>query len=285
MEDGGRFATAFLAVCPVEGSDSTALGSRLGELVDAGRAAWPAVTMDPERFCAHLGRHAGATPLGYLEAVHAGDLYLACAVLGHDPAALEAFDRAFIGKVDEYVARVTVERDLIDEVKQALRERLVLGGEGGGKIADYSGQGALGGWVRIAAVRTALNLLRGRRPERPVSEDAPTTARDPELAFAQARGHDLFRAAFTDAIAALDVQQRTMLRLHYVEGLTMDQLSAMYGTPRSTVARRVDEVRRKILAATEQRLRDEHRLSPSEIASVFRGANSQFHLTLTKILK
>jgi DNA-directed RNA polymerase specialized sigma24 family protein len=48
-----------------------------------------------------------------------------------------------------------------------LCERLIMGG----KIGDYSGKGALGGWLRVSAVRTALNHLRTVDPALDVGDD------------------------------------------------------------------------------------------------------------------
>ena len=53
--------------------------------------------------------------------------------------------------------------------------------------------------------------------------------------------------AFSRVLGQLAPEQRSLLRLHYVDGLTMDQLSRLYKTPRSTVARHVAAVREDIL--------------------------------------
>ncbi len=263
MERDARFAQKF-------GDRSVTLSN----LVDEARARWPAFVVDEDAFAAHL--------LAHDVSVHANDLYLAFAVSLHDVAALAAFEHAYIARVGTYIVRVTVDRDIVDEVKQRLREKLLTGTPR--RIVEYAGKGALGGWVRIAAVRTALNLLRERTTTTDVRDEA-SPALDPELAFVQSRSHQLFRDAFANVLAALGTEERSMLRLHHVEGLTMDQLSRMYRTPRSTIARRIEQVRRDVLAATEQHLRNAHRLSPSEVASVIRSARSQFHLTLTKSLQ
>ena len=96
--------------------------------------------------------------------------------------------------------------------------------------------------------------------------------------------HDLFADAFKRVLAGLDESGRTILRLHYIDGLTMDQLARLYKTQRSTIARRVAEAREKILEATESLLRDENRLSPSAVASVIRQAKSRLDVTITRLL-
>ena len=254
----------------------------MASLLAEARAAWPKIAIAPETFVAHLERHAS----GFLDTVHAADLYLACAVAEHDRAALAYFEERFMSRVPEYVMRVRVAPEVVDEVQQKLRERLLMKPDP--KIAEYSGKGALAGWLRVAAVRTALNQVRGAkgaaRGDADQVDEAPSAALDPELAYVKESARDLFADAFQRVLAGLDANERTILRLHYIEGLTMDQLSKLYKTPRSTIARRVAEVRQQILEATESLLAKERKLSPSAVASVIRQAKSRLQVTLTRLL-
>ncbi|MBS2018042.1 MAG: sigma-70 family RNA polymerase sigma factor [Deltaproteobacteria bacterium] len=262
--------------------------AKLAALVAKGREAWPKVTLASEVFRAHVVRHVASDAA--LEALHVADLYLACALTGGDRAAQAYFEEAFMARVPEYVLRVRVERDVVDEVQQKLRETLLMAGEGRApKIAEYSGKGALGGWVRVAAVRTALNHVRDRKAgvagaSRSLTDDL-AVAGDPELAFVKEHAHELFADAFKRVLAGLDANERTILRLHYIDGLTMDQLAHLYKTPRSTIARRVADARQQILASTEALLEDEKRLTPSAVASVIRQAKSQLDVTITRLFR
>src|SRR5581483_4498624 len=96
-------------------------------------------------------------------AVAGSDLYLACACARGVPAALAALDRAVLLRVPAFICRVSTDAAFADEVRQQLRERLLVAPPGGApKIAEYGGAGALHAWVRVAALRTALNLRRNR---------------------------------------------------------------------------------------------------------------------------
>jgi RNA polymerase sigma-70 factor (ECF subfamily) len=256
---------------------------KLDELFAAGRAAWPKITLAADAFAKHLALHVKNESA--LDGIHASDLYLACAVSLHDRAALAAFEEQFMAKVPDFVLRLRIEREAIEEVQQKLRETLILGADGKPpKITEYSGKGALGGWLRVTAVRSALNHMRGRGPKtQDVGEDI-SLAGDPELAYVKEHAQDLFVDAFKRVLANLEANERTILRLHYIEGLTMDQLARLYQTPRSTIARRVADARQQILIATESLLRDERRLSPSAVASLIRDARSRLEVTLTRLL-
>jgi RNA polymerase sigma-70 factor (ECF subfamily) len=248
---------------------------RLAAIVTKARSAWPKLAIAEETFVAHLEERASA----FLDKVHGEDLYLACGVLHRDRAALTYFEDHFMARVSDYVLRVRAGREVVDEVKQVLRERLIMGG----KIGDYSGKGALGGWLRVSAVRTALNHLRTVDPSSTELGEEISAAGDPELSYVKEHARDLFAGAFKRVLEELDANQRTILRLHYIDGLTMDQLAHLYNPPRSTIARRVAEARQRVLASTEDLLRKEQRLSPSAIASVIRQARSQVRVTITRV--
>ena len=115
--------------------------------------------------------------------------------------------------------------------------------------------------------------------------DEISAAGDPELSYVKEHSRDLFADAFKRVLDKLDANERTILRLHYIDGLTMDQLAHLYKTPRSTVARRVAEARQQVLASTEDLLREERRLSPSAVASVIRQARSQVQVTITRLFR
>lgn len=275
---GARFARRFEELTGLAIADA-----KLDELVAAGRAAWPKVAIAPEAFLEHVA--ARVETADELEALHASDLYLACAVCVHDRAALAYFEDHFMARVPEYVLRVRVEREVVDEVQQKLREALIMGGEGRApKIAEYSGKGALGGWLRVTAVRATLNHVRGKAAPTEELGDAIAVGADPELAYLKEHAQALFLDAFKRVLDGLDANERTILRLHHIEGLTMDQLARLYRTPRSTIARRVADARQQILTATEALLRDERRLSPSAVASVIRQARSRLDVTITRLL-
>lgn len=264
---------------------------RLVGLVDLGKKAWPKITITPESFIAHLAMHAKSAKsvksADALEAIHTSDLYLACGVCQGDRSALAYFEEQFMARVPDYILRIRAGREVVDEVQQKLRERLMMpNGDHAPKLAEYTGKGALGGWLRVAASRTALNHLRADPARR--SEglgDELTLAGDPELAYVKEHAHDLFTDAFKRVLEGLDANGRTILRLHYIEGLTMDQLAHLYKTPRSTIARRVAEARQEVLHSTEALLRNERRLSPSAVASVIRQARSQLDVTITRLFR
>ena len=70
--------------------------------------------------------------------------------------------------------------------------------------------------------------------------------------------------AFEQAIAELTADERNMLRLHFLDGLTVRELGRLYDTTASTVSRWMKQARTKIVDATRRLLGERLALSASE---------------------
>ena len=178
-----------------------------------------------------------------------------------------------------------------DDFKQEVRHKLFIGKEGAGpKIAEYSGEGDLKGWIRVVAVRSLVDVGRKRSGgEAPASGDRAVEVLfaggdDPELEYLKRHYRLEFSAAFTDAIGALAPEDRTALRHHFVDKLTIDQIAHAQGIHRATAARRVQKAREDLLADTRRRLMTRLRLSRGELESVMRMIESQLHVSVGRLL-
>ena len=199
------------------------------------RATWPEIHVAFDAFSA---RSVGA------ERAHLDDLYLACALSAGDPGALAAFDEQFLSAVGDAVAKIDSSRDFVAEIQQILRERLLVGPHA--KIHDYRGGGALAGWVRTAAVRTALNLRRATRRETPLSTPVERidSLLDPAIELLRQRHAGDIDAALRRAIAALESRARLLLQFYYVDGLTLAQIGRLRHVHESTISRRLTKLHR-----------------------------------------
>jgi RNA polymerase sigma-70 factor (ECF subfamily) len=188
-----------------------------------------------------------------------------------------AIDRAIA-----HLAKDGVDRD---EVLQRLRQKLFVGGA---KIREYSGRGPLAGWLRVAAVREALNLRRELRPGADVEEDEPldlAPANDPELALARAHHGSVLSGALRDAVASLSADDRMLLRMRYLDGLEMEEIGKVLGVHRSSASRALSKARELVLKETRRRVREVVRGTPSEIESVLRLAQSDLDVSLQRAFR
>lgn len=269
----------------------TPAGGAMDRLWQAGRAAWPGLEVPLDRFAAHVARHLvdATDPDAAAGELHAADLYLACACAAGDPAGLRLFEDQVLPQAAAALRRLDSSPAFADDVRQLLRQKLFVGdGESAPKIADYAGRGPLVTWVRVSAVRTALNLLgSGKREQQMTSSQVAALAPpvdDPALRYLKAQFADEFEAALARACAALTDRDRTILRLRFADELNIDQIGGLYGVHRATVARWIARIRDELFAATRNDLVGRLKLSESDFDSLLRLARSQLDLSLSAVL-
>lgn len=106
---------------------------------------------------------------------------------------------------------------------------------------------------------------------------------DPELALLRERYCDEVRRALAGALDQLAERQRNVLRQYYVDGLTIDQLAALYKVDRATTARWVVNARSAILVGTRDLLAQSLGATSAEIDSILRLVRSQLELSLRQL--
>jgi RNA polymerase sigma-70 factor (ECF subfamily) len=265
------------------------LETQLAAHVETGKLTWPAVVLADEAFARHLASVLEETDLdaaAALSALHAGDLYLACACAHGDPAAVAIVDE-IVDSMGAPLRSTGLDAPSADDVKQQIREHLFVGAHGVPGIASYRGRGQLRSWMRAVAVRQAMLHFRKRR-ETPVEDHAlegmQELANDPQLAPWKEQYAAAFRVAFEHAIEALDDRKRTLLRQHHLDRLSIDALAKLYRVHRATAARWVAGAREELLAGVRERMSRELAIARSEIDSALRLARSQLDLSLHRLL-
>jgi RNA polymerase sigma-70 factor (ECF subfamily) len=289
MQSGPWRSRAFVSVA--KGGDETdLLESALARAIDAARATWPELAVDDLAFVRYLAERTpeGGEPCAHVASLHVADLYLACACAAGDPRALASFERRYSGEIDVALSRTGTPQHVADEARQALRQRLFVIEDGKrGKIADYSGSGPLGGWLRVAVVRMASNLRRSERSRDAIEENAPPAtiaSYDPELLAIRRRFGDAFNGAFREAFMGLRPDERTMLRLFYVDALNIAKIGDLLGVSRATVGRMMIAARGQMMETTLLLLRERLRVSAEELESLLGVVRSKLEVSLGALL-
>lgn len=249
------------------------------DLYEEGRRAWPDIALDREAFERHLAERAPEKASG--APVRGGDLYIACACARGDERALEAFDRHFLAEVPSFLAARNPSQRLIDDVRQLLRERLFVEG----RIDQYSGRGSLQAWLRVVTLRLTSNLRRQDRHHEELHEAIPAAAIDPELQVIRGRYGREFQAALRASLDSLDAEERTLLRLFYIDGLNIERIGVVFGVSRATVGRRMIAVRERIVDEMHRMLREKLGASQEELASLLRAVRSDLAMSLSVVLQ
>jgi RNA polymerase sigma-70 factor (ECF subfamily) len=191
--------------------------------------------------------------------------------------------------VDRALAALNVGADTVAEIKQQIRHSLLVADPGPPKITDFSGRGDLRGWLRVMAVRDALTMVRRARREQPADdyllERAWTPQVSPELESLKNLYRDEFKTAVGEAIRSLTVRERTLLRQQFMDGLTIDQLAAIYHVHRATAARWVERARHQVLMTTRAALMKRLTVQPSELDSVMRLIGSRLEVSVRALFR
>jgi RNA polymerase sigma-70 factor (ECF subfamily) len=281
----------FLAHLPAgERARWSALGdldARLHGCLRRARDAWRDVRVADHDFVRHLAERVphGGNAAELFSSAHLPDLYLACACMRGDPAAVALLEKRFVPKIIGVLAR-RLPRGNVEESVQNLLTHLLVGGETPA-IGLYTGRGSLTAWIRVSAARAAYFEHRGERrrkerEQRLAAEPAPGD--DPELANLKRLYRPHLRRAFERALSALPARQRKLLRSSFVEGLSIDKIAQIHGTHRATAARWIAAARGALLVEVRAALQDELRADSGELDSVVRLAASQVELSLERLL-
>jgi RNA polymerase sigma-70 factor, ECF subfamily len=220
---------------------------------------------------------------------NAADLEWARSLAAGEPAALARFE----GELTPEIASVLAGRGFtaaeVEEVQQWCRAHLLVGdGSGPAAITEYAGRGRLRSWVLVSAVRAALKMRRRGAREAALDQEALAELADdisgppgdPLAELYKERYRDAFREAFRNAVAELSPRERTLLRLHGIDGLTIDQLGALYGVHRATAARWLDRAREAVFAATRREMMRRLDVDRWEAESVLRFIQSRLDVSL-----
>jgi RNA polymerase sigma-70 factor (ECF subfamily) len=251
------------------------LAQLVAPTVRAATARWPGIQLSPERFADYLAPLVGD---GELDKLHGEDLYLACALADGDVQAAAIFEADFLAPLRLPSLRAAASSDFLDEVRQRLRERVLVQK----RIRGYSGKGPLGGWLRVAATRLALDLEADARRRQRVEAvpDEAMPAPQPEQLLLRARYRQPIEAAFQHAFEQLDDDERGLLRQHYLDGVSLQDMGDALGVDRSTVSRRVAAAREELLASVKRELGRALQLTPASIDTLVDALKSQLVITL-----
>ena len=219
----------------------------------------------------------------------ATDMYLACACVEKIPAAVAEFLAVFGERIPLYLGKLARNADLVAEVRQILVTRCVIGDANKPPaLMAYSATGSLEGWLRATAVREALAL--NRESDRNTGDvDAVLEAQIPwvdhEISLFKQIYREPVSQAFATACAQLEAEDRALLRLHYVDGVTTAKLATMFGISRATLIRRLAASRESLVEHVKAALKGASGVADQDFESVLRMVKSQIDLRLSVVLK
>ena len=263
-----------------------ALADRLAAGLAAARLRWPHAPAVGDELVDYLVARLAMRDKP--DEVPVEDLFLAWWAGTGDSAAIVAFEAAFAPVIARLVARFHQLPG--EELRQRLRIKLFASQPA--KIHDYTGAGALGGWLHVVAARTFVDATRSdlhRRVEVELDEVDVLGLAPPAGSIRDAHQRAELSAAikhaFAGAVSRLASRERTFLRLATVDGLTLDQIAATYKISRATVARTLKSSRERLLAETRAGVVAKLDIEPEQLDSALGVLDSKLDLSLSHVLR
>ena len=250
-----------------------------------GASAWPSLEVPDEDIGAAIGAAIVDEPdlAAAIDGLHAEDLWLASACALGQRAAIEALDEKLV-TLRPTLARIGAGRETIDDLMQQVRARLLADAEDRpARIRSYRGRGDLRSWLKVVVVRDGMRAVKRERQAALPSDELDVLmdpGADPELAAMRGTYAESFRAAFGEALGELSARDRNVLRYHLVDGLSIDELGAIYRVHRATAARWLVKIRETLYEVTRRKLLESLALSPSELDSVIRLIRSRLDASI-----
>jgi RNA polymerase sigma-70 factor, ECF subfamily len=270
----------------------TELGDRFLAWAAVARAEHAVLELELDAFAQHVALVLEQAPNqeGAFSELHAGDLFLAAGCLRKNSVALATFEERYLRPLRTFVSEIDSSPARLDELKQLLRERLLVAEVLGAtpRIGSYTGRGALGSWVQIAARRLALSSLRGKKTVELPDDDAfdqLLVGTDPELDYVRLRYAQEFRQAFEASLQELSSHERLLLRLHFIDGASLTRIAGVYKVSQSTISRRLQQARETVGSQMKERLKALLGITGSEFESLLRLVESRFELSLARALQ
>jgi len=263
------------------------LARTLGELCARGRAGHADLDLDEGAFVAHLAR-CGASVADDPSALHVQDLYLAAACLAGNEVAVARLRELGRSVIVSYLRRISNVGTILEDVEQRLWEAVLVGTPEGPKLAKYSGRGPLGSWIGVSAQRIALMVLRRERAEararHEVAAQETAAQNDPEMETIKLRYRNQFQMAVGAAVTVLNDREKTIYRMHLVDGVTLEGIGKIYGVHHSTVLRWLSTARKRVVDEAKRQLRNELAMSSNEFESIARLLMSAVDLDISSVL-
>lgn len=150
------------------------------------------------------------------------------------------------------------------------------------KLAYYSGRGSLAGWLRAVVSQLAVDQFRKQSKFVQIEEDREfenlasemadgdnnhfgSHADNPEEAFAKGAAESDVTDALAAAIAALEAEDRLIMKLYYFDSLKLKDIARTFGYHEATASRKLTRVQNEIRKGVEKNLRDRHGWSEAEV--------------------
>lgn len=223
----------------------------------------------------------------FIDEIRADDLCLIIACERGDETAWEHLVADFDSTVKSAARKMSSNQEDAEDLASSIWAELYglrtdADGNKKSKLAYYSGRGSLGGWLRAVVSQLAIDQFRKQKRLVQIEEDREfdnlaseaagsdnhhfaTQSENPEDLFSEKQTRSDVSEALTAAIAALEAEDRVILKLYYFDDLKLKDIAATFGYHEATASRKLTRVQAEIRKGVEKELRNKHGWTDGEV--------------------
>jgi RNA polymerase sigma-70 factor (ECF subfamily) len=117
-----------------------------------------------------------------------------------------------------------------------------------------------------------------------VFSNLASSQKSPESGVLQEQVGETLSSAMTTAALALTAKERTLLRLHFLEGMTLDELARTYASHASTVSRWLTDAKEHFLTVVRDEIGERSGMGRLAVDSLVRTMHGKLDISLRTAL-
>lgn len=216
-------------------------------------------------------------------AARGADVFVGAAIEARDPAALEWL----VSRVRAGVRQVCTGGSAhLDDVESKVIGLIAVGTDAAPpRISSYAARGPLEGWLRVFIARVA-NELRPA-PSGPTLEAALSESVNsaPELVVLRRQYGAVLKQSLSAAIQRSEARGRSLLALHYLEGVGLGELGRLYGVHPATISRWLLTARQVVFDHFRDEVARLGNVERLEVESLVRAMRSHLDVSWGRLLE
>ena len=244
----------------------------------------------------------------FIEALRADDLCLIAACERGDEQAWSDLVTSFGSVVKSTARNFCSNTEDVDDLANSIWAELHglktdADGNPTGKIAYYSGRGSLAGWLRAVVHQLAIDQHRKLSRFVQIEEDREfenlaeaaasgensdnahfmAAVESPEEAFSGKEAMADVSAALKETIAALETEDRLIIKLYYFDSLRLKEIGQMLGFHEATASRRLVKIQSDLRKGVEKRLQTDKGWQHDEVKNYLSETAAKLGIDLEKM--
>jgi RNA polymerase sigma-70 factor, ECF subfamily len=241
----------------------------------------------------------------FLNGLHADDLLLVIACETGDQSAWSDLFEGYGATVRSAARSASSNEAMAGDLAQSIWAELHglkmrEDGTPAGKLGYYSGAGSLGGWLRAVVGQLAIDQHRKQAKVVQTEEDSDLdrlaldgadgahafqTAPSPEVLLTQNVASVAVEKALSRALAALEDEDRLLMKLYYFDGLRLREAGAVLGVHEATASRRLTRIHGEVRESVQAILMKEHGWTKAEAARSLSEVATQLQTEIEPMLQ